>query len=89
MTTETNETHVITELPAPKQKFRNPFTKKNDSVPTDTNDSAPTKEKKFHGVYAVGVLLLAAGAVGAVASRFGKNDDDEVDEVPSDNTDVA
>ena len=90
MTTETPETHVITDLPAPKRQFRNPFAKKSDA-PADTNETTtPTKGRKLHGVYTAGVLLVAAGAVAAVASKFGKsNEDAEVIEISSDTTDVA
>jgi len=90
MTTETPETHVITDLPAPKRQFRNPFAKKADA-PADTNEqTASPKKQSLHGVYAMGALLLVGGAVAAVASKLGKSGEDaEVVEISSDTTDVA
>jgi len=89
MTTETPETHVITDLPAPKRQLRNPFAKKNATTADATEASSP-KKKPLYGVYAMGALLVVGGAVAAVTSKLGKSGEDaEVIEISSDNTDVA
>lgn len=85
MTTETNETHVITDLPAPKRsKVHNPFAKKSDAVPTDANETPAPKRKGPYGIYMAGALLVVGGAVAAVASKLGKSSDDATSDVPSD-----
>jgi len=64
---ENHENIVPADLPAEKQKkIRNPFAKK---------ENTP-KKQPLHGVYAFGVLLLVGGAVVAIASKLGKDEDE-------------
>lgn len=87
---ETTETHVITDIPAEKQKRHNPFAKKSETETTsDTNETPKRKHRGPHGVYAAGLLLLVGGVVGAAASKLGRSTDAEVAEDSSDTTDVA
>jgi hypothetical protein len=82
---ENIENPVPADLPAEKpKKIRNPFAKKN--VPADANEPA-AKKQQLHGVYAMGALLLVAGAVVAIASKLGQDDEDETPE--SDTTEAA
>ncbi len=74
---ENNENTVPADLPAKKQKIRNPFAKK---------ENTP-KKQSLHGVYAFGVLLLVGGVVVSIASKLGKDDENETSE--SDTTEAA
>lgn len=80
--TETNETHVITDLPKKESKLKNPFVKK----ATETLETTETAAKRLSPVKKAGIALLAAGAfvgIGAVLAKKA-GDDTEPSEAPSD-----
>lgn len=87
---ETNPETNVTPIPvAPKQRrFTNPF-KKNDTVPTDANETPAKKAKVPSSVWLAGVALLVTGVVVAAVKSADQEEDVVEEETSTDNTETA
>lgn len=65
---ETNETHVITDLPNKKSKLNNPFVKKATDPEVSAEETAT--KRNFSTAKKAGAALLVTGAAVALASKL-------------------